>query len=83
VPAKLRKRFGIEEGSLVVAEERADGILLRPAQVVPVEIYSPQRKAELLLSNTVTMADYRRARAAVKKLGFNPDALPHRRPARP
>jgi AbrB family looped-hinge helix DNA binding protein len=26
VPAKLRKRFGIEEGSLVTAEEREDGI---------------------------------------------------------
>ena len=31
VPAKLRKRFGIEEGSLVTAEEREDGILIRPA----------------------------------------------------
>jgi uncharacterized protein len=31
VPAKLRKRFGIEEGSLVTAEEGEDGILIRPA----------------------------------------------------
>ncbi len=41
VPAKLRKRFGIEEGSIVIAEETDDGILIRPAMVVPVERYKP------------------------------------------
>ena len=44
VPAKLRKRFGIEEGSIVIAEEKDDGILIRPAVVVPVERYTPERK---------------------------------------
>jgi AbrB family looped-hinge helix DNA binding protein len=80
VPANLRKRFGIEEGSLVVAEERDDGILIRPAVVIPVERYSPERKAEFLLSNATSAADYRRARLAVKKLGLNPDSVPHQRP---
>ncbi len=79
VPAKLRKRFGIEEGSIVLAEEKEDGILIRPAVVVPVERYSPERKAEFLLSNATTQADYRKARSAVRKLGLNPDSLPHRR----
>jgi AbrB family looped-hinge helix DNA binding protein len=37
VPARLRKRFGIEEGSLVIAEEKEDGILIRPATIIPVE----------------------------------------------
>ncbi len=50
VPAKLRKRFGIEEGSVVIAEAREDGILIRPAVILPVEKYSPERKAEFLLS---------------------------------
>ena len=40
VPANLRKRFGIEEGTLVTAEEKEDGILIRPAVVIPVEHYS-------------------------------------------
>lgn len=40
VPARLRKRFGIEEGSMVTAEEKDDGILIRPAVLVPVERYS-------------------------------------------
>ncbi len=79
VPARLRKRFGIEEGSIVVAEETADGILIRPAVVVPVERYTPERKAEFLLSNAVDKADYRNARREVRKLGLNPDAIPHRR----
>lgn len=80
VPAKLRKRFGIEEGSIVIAEARQDGILIRPAMIVPVEKYSLERKAEFLLSNAVNAADYRKARKEVRKLGLNPDSIPHRRP---
>jgi AbrB family looped-hinge helix DNA binding protein len=34
LPAKLRGRLGIEEGSFVAAEEREDGILIRPATVL-------------------------------------------------
>jgi AbrB family looped-hinge helix DNA binding protein len=81
VPARLRKRFGIEEGSIVVAEETKEGILIRPAIVVPVERYTPQRRAEFLLSNAVDAADYRKARREVRKLGLDPDSIPHRRPA--
>ena len=81
VPAKLRKRYGIEEGSIVIAEGTEDGILIRPAVVVPVERYSAERKAEFLLGNTTSRADYERARKAVRKLGLDPDAIPHRRPA--
>ena len=81
VPAKLRRRFGIEEGTVVTAEEREDGILIRPAVVVPIERYTPERKAEFLLSNATTRADYRKARKEVQKLGIDPDSIPHRRPA--
>jgi len=80
VPAELRKRFGIEEGSIVIAEEKEDGILIRPAMVVPVERYTPERKAEFLLSNAINGADYRKARKEVRKLGLDPDAIPHLRP---
>jgi AbrB family looped-hinge helix DNA binding protein len=31
IPARLRRRFGLNEGSTVIAEETEDGILLRPA----------------------------------------------------
>ena len=80
VPAKLRKRFGLEEGSMVVAEERDDGILIRPAVVLPIERYSTERKAEFLLANAITRSDYRQARKAVRDLGLNPDSIPHHKP---
>jgi AbrB family looped-hinge helix DNA binding protein len=81
VPARLRKRFGIEEGTMVIAEEKDDGILIRPAVVVPVERYTPERKAEFLLSNAVDEADYRKARKEVSKLGIDHDSIPHHKPA--
>jgi AbrB family looped-hinge helix DNA binding protein len=80
VPAKLRKRFGIEEGTIVTAEEKDDGILIGPAVVIAVERYSPERKAEFLLSTATSAADYRKARKAVRKLGIDPDSIPHRPP---
>jgi AbrB family looped-hinge helix DNA binding protein len=80
LPAKLRRRLGIEEGSFVVAEERAEGILIRPATVLPVEIYTAERRAEFILNNAVGAEDYRHARAAVKRMGLNPDRIKHHRP---
>lgn len=79
VPAKLRKRYGIEEGSVVTAEGVEDGILIRPAVVVPIERYSAERKAEFLLTNATSKRDYQRAREEVRKLGLDPDAIPHRK----
>lgn len=83
VPARLRRKFGIEEGGLVVAEERPDGILLRPAAAVPLEIYTPERRAEFLLSNAVDEKDYQAAITEVKKLGVDPSTVPHQKPRKP
>jgi len=80
IPAKLRRRFGLEEGMLVIAEERAEGILLRPAVAVPLETYSPERVAEFLLTNAVDAEDYARAVARVKAMGLDPKKIPHVRP---
>jgi AbrB family looped-hinge helix DNA binding protein len=80
LPAKLRRRFGLEEGAVVIAEENANGILIRPAATVPLEVYTPERKAEFLLSGAVDLADYRRARALVRKLGLDPDKVSHHKP---
>jgi len=44
-----------------------------------VEIYSPERKAEFLLSNAVDWDDYQAAIAEVKKLGLDPAETPHRK----
>jgi len=80
VPAKLRKRFGFEEGTLVITEPREDGVLVRPAVVVPVERYTAERKAEFLLSTATNRKDYQRARKSVKRLGLDPDTIPHQPP---
>jgi AbrB family looped-hinge helix DNA binding protein len=83
VPARLRRKFGIEEGGLVVAEERSDGILIRPALAMPIELYSPNRRAEFLLSNAVDADDYQAALKEVRKMGINPSKVPHQKPSRP
>ncbi len=80
IPARLRRRFGLQEGGMVVLEETEDGISIRPAVAVPVEVYSARRKAEFLLNNAVDAADYKRAVRAVRKLGLDPETIPHRRP---
>ncbi|MGO9265214.1 MAG: AbrB/MazE/SpoVT family DNA-binding domain-containing protein [Candidatus Binataceae bacterium] len=82
LPAKLRRRLGIEEGSFVVAEEREDGILIRPATVLPIEIYTPERRAEFILNNAVGAEDYRWARTEVKRMGLDADRIKHHRPSR-
>ena len=80
VPAKLRRQYGIEEGTMVTAEGREEGILIRPAIVVPIEKYTPERKAEFLLSTATTDKDYQRARKEVKRMGLEPDVIRHSRP---
>ena len=81
IPAALRRRFGIEEGSLIIAEDREEGILIRPAVAIPLESYTPERRAEFLLSGAVNEEDCARAKEEVRKMGLDPDAIPHcRRP---
>ena len=46
LPAKLRKKMGIEADSLLIAETTEDGILIRPAVALPVEVYSEDRLRE-------------------------------------
>lgn len=80
IPATMRRHFGIEEGSLVIAEERDDGVLIRPAIAMPVEVYSRERRAEYLLSNAVDKKDYERAKTEVRAMGLDPAKIPHYRP---
>jgi AbrB family looped-hinge helix DNA binding protein len=49
IPAKLRNRFGLKEGSLVIAEETPEGILLRPAIAMPTVIFTQEQVEALLL----------------------------------
>lgn len=80
IPAKLRRRFGLKEGGMLVLEETEDGISIRPAVAMPLEVYSARRKAEFLLNNAVGAADYQRALRAVRKLGIDPASIAHAKP---
>ncbi len=83
IPAGIRRKYGLEEGSLLVAEAREEGVLLKPAIMLPLERYTPERKAEFLLNNAITPEDYAWAVKEVEKLGVNPKKVPHKRPKEP
>lgn len=46
IPANMRKAAGIRPQDSLIAETTPEGILLRPALTLPVEIYTPERVAE-------------------------------------
>jgi AbrB family looped-hinge helix DNA binding protein len=79
IPAKIRKRYKLDEGSPVLIEERADGILMRPAVTTPieVEVYTPERLAEFFLNNVMSKDGYLEARRDVEAMGINPDSIDH------
>jgi len=46
LPAKLRQAMGLKADDQLIAETTPEGILLRPAVTLPVEMYTPQREKE-------------------------------------
>jgi AbrB family looped-hinge helix DNA binding protein len=80
IPAKLRRQFHLKEGSYIIVEACEEGILIRPAALHPVEIYTPERKAQFLLMNAVDATDYNDAVTEVRNMGLDPDAIPHDKP---
>jgi len=80
IPAVLRQAYQIEEGTLLIAEPRAEGIMLRPAALVPIEVYTTERKAQFVLESAVTKDDYAWAREQVRKMGVDPASIPHEPP---
>ncbi|MBW1842470.1 MAG: AbrB/MazE/SpoVT family DNA-binding domain-containing protein [Deltaproteobacteria bacterium] len=82
IPAVLRRKYGFEEGSQLIVEALSEGVLLRPVVTLPVEIYTPERKAEFLLNNAITKEDYAAAIKKVRNMGLDPDTVLHRKPDR-
>ena len=80
IPSVLRKRFGFQEGDIVITEDHGDGVLIRPAVTLPIESYSPERKAEFLLSNAIDKEDYEKAKKAVVEMGLDPQKITHHNP---
>lgn len=83
VPAETRRRYGLDEGEMLVMEERADGLLLKPVRAYEVEVYTPERTAEFMLNNAASAAEFDEALTEVRAMGLDPDSFPHQpRPAK-
>jgi AbrB family looped-hinge helix DNA binding protein len=46
LPAKLRHALGLKADDQLIAETTSDGLLLRPAVTLAVEVYTPERERE-------------------------------------
>lgn len=46
LPAKLREAMGLKADDILIAETTPEGLLLRPAVTLPIEIYSDERIRE-------------------------------------
>lgn len=46
LPARFRRALGLAADDRLIAEITPDGLLLRPAVTLPVEIYTPARERE-------------------------------------
>lgn len=46
LPAKLRQAMGLKTDNQLIAETTPQGLLLRPAVTLPLELYTPERVQE-------------------------------------
>ncbi len=46
IPAKMRQAFGLKQDDELIIEDTGEGLLLRPAMSVAIEMYSEKRIAE-------------------------------------
>jgi antitoxin PrlF len=60
LPKRLRDRLAITPGSALIAEERDGALVLRPAAVTPLRVYSDEEIEEWLREDRVTPAERRR-----------------------
>ena len=61
LPAKLRQALGLKADDQLIAEITPEGILLRPAVTLPLELYSPQRLQEFDAAESELAAVMQRA----------------------
>ena len=76
LPVKLRKQFGLVDGSLLVTEAKNGEIRIRPALIYEPEVWSPQRKAYLTLINAMTQEEYDEVSTLLREEGIDPTDAP-------
>ena len=80
LPSAIRKKYRIEEGSLLLIEETEDGLVLRRAIATPARHRSAEERAAFILNAAVDAEDYAHARNLVQDMGLDPDSIPHDTP---
>jgi len=58
LPVRLRRQLGLTGDNLVIAEATPDGVLLRPAVALPIEIYTDERVQEFNESEAELAAEF-------------------------
>jgi len=69
LPAKLRQALGLKAEDLLIAETTPEGLLLRPAVALPVEMYTPERVREFDAAEEELAAYLGTKAPAVKRAG--------------
>lgn len=75
LPAKLRKLFGLEDGSLLVTEAKDGEIRIRPALMYEPPVWSAEEKAYYILINTMTKEEWDRNVPDVLAMGLDPTKI--------
>jgi AbrB family looped-hinge helix DNA binding protein len=75
LPAKLRKQFGLEDGSLLITEVKEGEIRIRPAFFYEPEVWSPEETAYFILINSMTKEEWDRNLPGVLELGVDPTKI--------
>ena len=75
LPAKLRKQFGLQDGSLLVTEAKDGEIRIRPAFLYEPPVWSPEETAYYILINSVTKEEWDRNIPDVLALGVDPAGI--------
>ena len=73
LPAKLRRQFGLGDGSLLVTEAKDGEIRLRPAFMYEPPVWSPEETAYYILINSMTKEEWDRNLPYVLELGVDPE----------
>lgn len=67
LPAKLRQALGLKAEDHLIAETTPEGLLLRPAVTLPVEMYTPERVREFAAAEQELAAYLDTRRPALKR----------------
>lgn len=79
IPAKLRKKLGLTDGCLLLVSESDGSVRLRLAKVVNQDGDARLKLASSLLSGAADLGEYFAAMEEVRRMGFEPDEVPHER----